>query len=311
MIDPLIALAFAVESSPGVYALLLGSGVSRATQIPTGWEVTLDLIRQIAKLSGEDCGLDPAKWFEEKYGEEPDYSKLLQLLGSNSAERNRILRKYFEPTADELEQGIKRPSEAHKAIAKLAASNHIRVIITTNFDHLMEQALKDEGITPVVISTAEGAKGAPPIAHGGCFVIKVHGDYLDTRFKNTTSELANIEKPMRDLLGRIFDEYGLVICGWSAIWDTGLRKIIEQCKNHRYTTYWTTRSSLDEQVERLVALRKASVVSIENADSFFVKLAEKVQSLQEFSAPHPLSINAAVASIKRYLEVGPEIRTAC
>jgi hypothetical protein len=39
VIDPLISLAFAIQSNKGVYALLLGSGVSRAAQIPTGWEI--------------------------------------------------------------------------------------------------------------------------------------------------------------------------------------------------------------------------------------------------------------------------------
>jgi hypothetical protein len=40
-------LAFSVYESKGVYALLLGSGLSRAANIPTGWEITLDLIRRI------------------------------------------------------------------------------------------------------------------------------------------------------------------------------------------------------------------------------------------------------------------------
>jgi hypothetical protein len=43
MIEPVTSLAFSVYSGKGVYALLLGSGLSRAAQIPTGWEVTLEL----------------------------------------------------------------------------------------------------------------------------------------------------------------------------------------------------------------------------------------------------------------------------
>ena len=52
MIDPITALAFSVYENKGVYALLLGSGVSRAAYIPTGWEVTLDLIKRVAALEG-------------------------------------------------------------------------------------------------------------------------------------------------------------------------------------------------------------------------------------------------------------------
>ena len=35
--------------------LLLGSGVSRAAGIPTGWEVVIDLIRKVAALENENC----------------------------------------------------------------------------------------------------------------------------------------------------------------------------------------------------------------------------------------------------------------
>ena len=66
----MVSLAFAVYSNKGVYALMLGSGISRASGIPTGWEVVLDLIRKVAKLEGEDCEPDPAEWFRKKHANE-------------------------------------------------------------------------------------------------------------------------------------------------------------------------------------------------------------------------------------------------
>ena len=39
--DPLTQLSFSVYENKGVFALLLGSGISRAADIPTGWEITL------------------------------------------------------------------------------------------------------------------------------------------------------------------------------------------------------------------------------------------------------------------------------
>jgi hypothetical protein len=53
-IDPILSLAFGIQSNPGVYALLLGSGVSRGAQVLTGWEIVLDLIRKLAALRGAD-----------------------------------------------------------------------------------------------------------------------------------------------------------------------------------------------------------------------------------------------------------------
>ena len=80
MIDPVDSLAFSIQSNRGVYALLLGSGVSRAAEIPTGWEITLDLIRKLAAASSHSADPNPAAWYREQYGEAPEYSKLLDEL---------------------------------------------------------------------------------------------------------------------------------------------------------------------------------------------------------------------------------------
>jgi hypothetical protein len=300
MIDPLVSLAFAVYSNKGVYALLLGSGISRASGIPTGWEVVLDLIRKVAKLQGEDCEPDPDEWFRKKHGSEPDYSKLLDAIAKSPTERQQLLRGYFEPTEDERSQGLKLPSSAHKAIARLAASGYLRVILTTNFDRLTERALEEVGVTPTVISSTDQLAGALPLAHSGVTVIKLHGDYLDTRIKNTDSELAGYEPAMDRQLDRVLDEYGLIVSGWSGEWDKALRSAIERCPSRRFTTFWVTRSSLAEKAKQLVDHRQAIVLQAD-ANRLFGTLQEKVQALEDLNAPHPLSAKMAVATMKRYL----------
>jgi hypothetical protein len=47
MIDPFVSMAFSLYSNPGAYALLVGSGLSRAARIPIGWEVVTDLVEKI------------------------------------------------------------------------------------------------------------------------------------------------------------------------------------------------------------------------------------------------------------------------
>jgi hypothetical protein len=59
MLDPVISLSFTLSTNKGCYALLLGSGISQSAHIPTGWDITLDLIEKIAKLTDEDTGDDP------------------------------------------------------------------------------------------------------------------------------------------------------------------------------------------------------------------------------------------------------------
>jgi hypothetical protein len=301
MIDPILSLAFGMHSNKGAYALLLGSGVSRSAGVPTGWEVVLDLARKLAAMKGEDCEPDPVGWFQKTFDAEPDYDKLLNAVVKLPAERSQLLRGYFEPTNEEREQGRKIPTDAHRAIAKLILHGHVRVIVTTNFDRLLEQALQGLGITPTVISTPDAVEGALPLIHTNCTIVKVHGDYLDTRIKNTPSELSRYAKRLDRLLDRIFDEFGLVVCGWSADWDAALRAALERCKSHRFGTFWALRGTVTDAAQRLINQRRADTIKIQDANAFFRELEEKLTALENVSQPHPLSVKIAVASLKKYI----------
>lgn len=301
MIDPLHSLAFSVQSNLGVYAVMLGSGVSRSARIPTGWEITLDLVRKLAEVAGETCGTDPAVWYRKCYGKEPDYSDLLDALAKTPTERQQLLRTYLEPSEEERDEGIKAPTTAHRAIASLAAKGYIRIIITTNFDRLMETALADVGVVPTVLSSPDQVHGAMPVIHTRCCVIKVHGDYLDTRIRNTPAELETYPKEFDDLLNRILDDFGLIVCGWSAEWDTALRVAIERAVSRRFSYFWAVHGEPGNAAKRLIEHRQAQMLSIADADTFFSELARLVEALEQFSRPHPLSTDAAVASLKGYL----------
>ena len=294
-------LAFGTHSNKGVYALLLGSGVSRGAEIPTGWEIVLDLIRKLAVLQSEDCEPNPVEWYTKKYKKAPTYSDILDALAPTQAERQALLKKYFEPSEEEREEGKKTPTDSHKAIAELVSKGYIKVILTTNFDRLTEQALEEAGIVPKVISSIDDMKGALPVAHTKCTIIKLHGDYLDTRIRNTEGELSHYDKSMDEFLDKIIDEYGFIICGWSAEWDEALRNAFLRSKNRRFTTYFTSRGKPGEKAEKLISARSAKIIKIKSANQFFVELNEKLNALDEYSTPHPLSVKIAIASAKKYL----------
>lgn len=301
MIDPIHSLAFSMQANPGVYAVLLGSGVSRAAKIPTGWEITLDLIRKIAALGKETCEPDPEGWYRCRFGRVPEYSDLLDAIAKTPAERQQLLRSYWELDEREREDGWKQPTAAHRSIATLAAGGYIRVVVTTNFDRLMETALNDAGVVPTVLSSPDQVQGALPIVHTQCCVFKVHGDYLDPRIRNTPAELSSYPAIYDTLLDRILDEFGLVVCGWSAEWDQALRSAILRATSRRFATYWALHGKASDNARRLIDHRGAQTIRIESADALFGDLQQHVESIEEFSRPHPLSVEAAVSSLKRYV----------
>ena len=49
--DPLLQVAFSLHNQRGTYALLLGSGISHAAGIRTGWEIAEDLIHRLEETS--------------------------------------------------------------------------------------------------------------------------------------------------------------------------------------------------------------------------------------------------------------------
>ncbi len=301
MNDYLLQLALSVDASPGTYGLLLGSGVSRAAGIPTGWEIVVDLIRKLARVKGEDPEPDPVSWYRSTFNEDPNYDKLLETLAGTPSERNALLRTYFEPTDEEREQGLKLPTPAHRALAQLIHDGYFRVVLTTNFDRLLEMALEEAGVSPDVISTDDALKGARPYVHSKCTIVKLHGDYRDTRIKNTEAELATYSPELNKYLDTILDEFGLIVCGWSAEWDSALRSAILRCPSRRYTTYWAHRGELTDEAKRLIRHRDAKTIQIESADSFFGELAQKLDALRSVSAAHPVSAEVAVATVKKLL----------
>ena len=300
-IDPLTQLAFSVYENKGVYNLLLGSGLSRAAGIPTGWEITLDLIRRFALAQGIEEQPDWEAWYREKTGKDPEYSVLVQELGVSAAERRSILDSYIEPTEEDREEGRKVPTAAHQAIADLVVGGYIRVIVTTNFDRLMENALRERGIEPTVVASVDALKGAAPIAHSTCYILKLHGDYKDTRILNTEAELSCYPPDYDLLLDRILDEYGLIVCGWSGEWDNALRAAILRAPNRRYSMYWATLGEVGGRARGLVDHRGGRVVPINGADGFFRGLQQRVETLQQSQRRNPLSVELLVASTKQFL----------
>lgn len=295
------SVALSLHHAPGVYALLVGSGLSTAAGIPTGWDITLELVRRLAVLQGVEDQKTPdqwEQWYVETYGGPPSYSELVGKVAQTADERRNILHDFIEPREGEE---ARRPGKAHEAIAKLVASGAVKVIITTNFDRLIETALKGAGVEPTVIASDDAVQGATPIVHSRCTVIKVHGDYLDARIRNTDEELAGYSEPMNRLLGQVFDAFGLIVAGWSATWDTALCDAIRRARSlPRYSLYWAHRGALTQHASDIVEARGGRTIEIPDADSFFGKLVDSVEVLARSSKPHPQSTELALQLAKKY-----------
>jgi hypothetical protein len=248
-IDPSVSLATSMSASPpGVYAVLIGSGMSSAAGIPTGWGVVADLIRRVAaaeQVDPDELGDEPEAWWLRTYGSEPRYDTLLEVLAPTDGARQALLRGYFDPAPNAGGPVI--PTVGHRLLARLVAVGLIRVIITTNFDRLIERALDEVGVSPQVVSVPEQVASMMPLAHAPATVIKLRGDYAGIQLRNTREELAQYPEPWNALLARIFDEYGLLVVGWSADSDVALAGALTVTPSRRFPIFWAARGELREQ----------------------------------------------------------------
>jgi hypothetical protein len=283
-IDPRAALASSIHASPGVFAVLLGSGISTAAGVPTGWEVVQRLIRRVAKMEDVDLdqtGQSPDEWYAGAFGCEARYDKLLGQLAPTDRLRRDILRRYFE-----VSEGTETPLEpttAHRVIAKLCAQGRVRVILTTNFDHLMEHALDEAGAASQVLVSPNDRKGMTPLQHAATTLVKLHGDYRG-RMRNTTAELAKYPRDLAKLVDEVFDRYGLIIVGWSTEYDVALAQHLSAARSRRYPTYWLDyKNSATEEARRLIVKRGAAVIAPESADEFFLDLEQRIGRLDKIA----------------------------
>ena len=80
---------------------------------------------------------------------------------------------------------------------------------------------------------------------------------MDTRIKNTPEELSKYSEKVDKYLDRVLDEFGIIVCGWSAKYDITLRDALYRRKNRRFFTYWTVKGKLPEEATQLINHLKA------------------------------------------------------
>ncbi|SIT94641.1 hypothetical protein [Pontibacter indicus] len=295
------SVAHSVFNNKGAFALLLGSDVAEGAGILTAGDIASDLIRQIAVLEDSGCEPNPENWFVERFGVKPGYASLLEPLANTETERHNLLRRYFEPSEAELEQGLKKPTLAHQTIARLVSKGYVRVILTTTLDRLMENALRCIGIEPVVISCPGHIVNSLPIVHAKVTVIKINGDYIDSSFLNAKSEADKYEERLSELLRYVSDNFGLISCGWSAESDSVLKEALETSNKFRFSNYFTYTDKVGNELEELAYIRRGKAVRMTNADSFFKELHEKIETLESARPSNLSNLQLAVARLKEYI----------
>jgi SIR2-like domain len=271
LVDPIEALALQVAASPGAFAIFVGSGVSHPN-VPTGQEVlerTLAQVYSVGEGHPPDDGTDLRAWWRARGGDER-YSAILDQAFPSAESRREYLAAFFAGAM---------PTETHQELARLAKRGLVRVFVTTNFDHLLERALEDEGLAVTVVSTPEQIEHAAPRERAGAFVLKLHGDYATGRIKNTADELATLDAAIDAEFRDIARRYGLIVLGYAGL-DAGVSAVLTAVPQ-RFGFYWVVRG--DPATLGNEFRGAATVITAEGAAEFVRDLVRRIDAL----AAHP------------------------
>ncbi|MDQ6785687.1 MAG: tetratricopeptide repeat protein [Acidobacteriota bacterium] len=161
----------------------------------------------------------------------------------------------------------KQPSVGYIVLANLIKYGYLKTIITTNFDSLISLACSNyTDIFPVVYSLGNFASEMT-VSSERPRILKIHGDFLFSKLKNTTKDLSKPDENMERQVTKILEEYdGIIIVGYSGN-DNSVMSIFESMPAGK-TIYWCdlTEDSISQRAKKFLEKKGGTFVKIEGFD---------------------------------------------
>ena len=216
------------ESKGMKFCFLIGAGASMSSGIPTGADLARKWIQEIE----EDCGKDDfAKWknkvqiSEDNVGE--FYPQIYEKRFGHIPESGYdCIRHYMEG---------KEPSLGYLILANIMVREKHNVVITTNFDNLLEDAIRTYTKEKPFIAGHEALAGYVPKRSDRPIILKVHRDLFFHPFSDR-EHTGTIQKAWEDILDRFLSDYFLIVLGYGGN-DESLMDYFTSL-NNRKQIYW-------------------------------------------------------------------------
>ena len=216
------------ESKGTKFCFLIGAGASMSSGIPSGADLARKWIQEIE----EDCGKDDfAKW-KNKVGISEDnvgefYPQIYEKRFGHIPESGYdCIRHYMEG---------KEPSLGYLILANIMVREKHNVVITTNFDNLLEDAIRTYTKEKPFIAGHEALAGYVPKRSDRPIILKVHRDLFFHPFSDR-EHTGTIQKAWEDILDRFLSDYFLIVLGYGGN-DESLMDYFTSL-NNRKQIYW-------------------------------------------------------------------------
>ena len=250
------------------FCFILGAGASRESGIRTGGELAAEWFAELKDdLFKDNQGLFE-EWVREKKIDENDLAKSYPEVFD---------KRFYVDKEDGFaflaeEMAGKEPSYGYSVLAQILAGTPNKVVITTNFDSLTEDALFIYTNTkPLVVVHESLANYIKPLT-GRPVIVKIHRDLFFSPVNDETGT-DKLSEAFVNGLTEVFNCYTPVVIGYGGN-DGSLMGFLEKIEKISGGIYWCyrTEDKLSDRVKKLIEKHKGKVVPIAGFDALMAQL---------------------------------------
>ena len=231
-------------------SFLLGAGASVSSNIPSGGQMVWDFKRTLyctdnnirtslyGDLSKENVQKEIQSYFDGRGGypelwSPEEYSFYFEKCYPSRSDREYYIRNKVRDI---------KPSLGYLCMGELIVNGKIDLVSTTNFDDLVQAGVHsiNPGFSIKTISSAVNNSVGFALNEGFPNIIKLHGDYLFDKLKNTESELQKLEDKIADIWKTSIRQNGLIVIGYAGN-DNSVMSVLEGLINEggiKKGVYW-------------------------------------------------------------------------
>ena len=253
------------------YCFILGSGASKQSGIPTGGELVKQWLEELDKMYGVEY-VD--NWLKTQNIKRKEAAKCYPDIYDKRFE---VDQKEGYAFLEKIMEG-KEPSCGYSVLAQILANKLHKIVITTNFDSLTEDALfiytqrKPLVIGHEVLANFIKPFGDRPI------IVKIHRDFLLSP-KSKLSETKEIETDFKKNLASVFKYYTPLVIGYGGN-DGSLMGFLESLDEIEGGIFWfhrKTNGNLDERIQKLIEKFSGYAVPIDGFDELMIELGNELK----------------------------------
>ena len=272
-------------------SFLLGAGASVSSNIPSGNQMVWDFKRSLyctaknirtsvyGDMSKESTIKEIQAYFDGQEGHPElwspqEYSFYFEKCYPTSRDREYYIQ--------EMVRDVK-PALGYLCMGKMVLSGKVDLIATTNFDDLVQAGVHaiNSGASIKTISSAISNSVGFTLYEGFPNVIKLHGDYLIDKLKNTETELQQLESKIANIWKTAIKENGIIVVGYAGN-DNSVMSVLEELVEEneiKKGVYWCRPKGtlLSERADKFMKMAceknvQSAIVEIEDFDSLMYGL---------------------------------------